>query len=124
METAVMSMQTYQKLCKLSSIEPLPAFLDAIACGATAFTGNTLSPAHVEAIAGVLPDTTVRSICICHTKLSCSTWGVLIKGCSRAPWKRVSLQGCDLTALDQKSLANACGHLRVEQLGMKTICHK
>jgi hypothetical protein len=114
-----MAMQAYQDRCRMHCLEPRADFLDAIACGSEAYTVNNVSTAHLEAMATVLPSTALRSIAIRQTKLSCSSWAVLLKSFGRASWRTLSLQHCDLAVLkDAKSFAYDVAQLRVAQLGM------
>lgn len=117
MDPEVAAVQTYQCRCAAASIEPLPAFLDAVASGATVFTANTLSSPHIEALAAALPDTHIRDVSIHDTAFSRSSWALLIKALGRVRWERLSFRSCDLSAMDQRTLGSDCRGLRTDKLG-------
>jgi hypothetical protein len=119
-----MAMQIYQDRCRIHCLEPRADFLDAIACGASAYTVNNVSTAHLEAMATVFPSTAFRSLTLQQTKLSCSSWTVLMNSVGNTSLRTLSLQNCDLAALkDAKSFAKDVAQLRVAQLGMFLRSH-
>lgn len=121
MEAGAIAMQTYQARCRMHCIEPAAEFLDAVARGAEAFTcdSTSSSSAHLEALAAALPDTSIVELTLCQVKLSCSSWAVLSKACCRVA--KLSLQACDLSALDGQRLARDCAQLRLSTLGAHSM---
>jgi hypothetical protein len=121
MASARMAEKQYLETCKQSAMDPSACILDALARDAEALSVRCLSPTEVEALACVLPDSSIRTLKVCQTHLTCSSWALLAKACSCLHWKTLALQDCDLAQLDQKSLGVQCGSLRTEQLGAGCI---
>lgn len=98
-------------------VEPAADFLDAAARGARSFTcdGSSASGAHLEALAAALPETSIVELILHQANLSCSSWAALSQSCGRMA--KLSLQACDLSAVDSQRLARDCAHLRLSTLG-------